>query len=55
VTGWPSIGEEIAVWAAIHGRKVDAEWLGRTLRAEDYGMYVPMGHPNTFKVWAAVE
>jgi hypothetical protein len=39
----------------MHGLVVDADWLGKPLLAEDYGLYVPQGHSNPFTVWAAIE
>jgi hypothetical protein len=53
---WPTAGEEIAVWATMHGFSVDVDWLGRTLRPEDYGLFLPeTGHANPFRIWAAIE
>jgi hypothetical protein len=50
---WPTVGEEIAVWATMHGLMVDVDWLGRTLRPEGYGLCVPEnGHSRG---WAAIE
>ncbi len=54
-TSWPTVGEEIAVRAAMDGLRVDVDWLGKTLRPEDYQLYVPQHHLNPFTVWAAIE
>jgi len=54
--GWPTVGEEAAVWATMRGFMVDVDWLGRTLRPEDYGLFLPAtGHANPFRIWAAME
>lgn len=52
---WATIGEEIAVWAALREDEVDEDWLGRTLRGEEIGGYIPVGHTTSQQIWEAVE
>lgn len=52
---WPTVGEETAVVATLSGDAVDVDWLGRTLRGEEIGGYIPKTHHNSLYVWEAVE
>lgn len=41
--------------ATLRGEPIDVDWLGKTLRGEEIGGYIPRGHPNSLRVWEAVE